>query len=71
MQLFLFLISKYCAELCKVLKYNKKACEYINDWAILFNTEENNNPINKQEFANNFYTEIGIIKIKASIKPTD
>ena len=53
---------KFCAELCKLLKLNDKACEYINQWAVLGNPQEEMNAFEKKEYAEKFCAELGIKK---------
>ena len=53
---------KYCAEISKNLNLNKKACDYINQWAFMFNPEEDMNPFQKKEYAKKFCEELGVKK---------
>lgn len=51
---------KACAELCRVLKLNDKACEYIKQWALYINPQEEMNAFEKKEYAEKFCKELGV-----------
>jgi tetratricopeptide (TPR) repeat protein len=51
---------KYSAEISKKLKLNQKACDYINQWAMMFNPQDEMNPFQKKEYAKKFCEELGV-----------
>jgi|GEM_PF-2935257 len=51
---------KYCAECCRALKQNQKACDYIHQWAGMYSPDEGMDAFQKQDYARKFCTEVGI-----------